>query len=230
MTREGAVWHPSPNFGPRRQAVRPDLIVIHYTAMASAEAALARLCSDAHEVSAHFLIGRDGTLWQLVDDDQRAWHAGAGSWGAVTDVNSRSIGIELDNSGQTPFSAPLMARLEPLLAGLMSDWRIPPERVIGHSDMAPTRKFDPGARFDWRRLARQGVSIWPELGHGDAGQADFPTMAAAFGYPMAASQACLTAFRSRFRPWACGPEDAVDRALITALARRYPVDGGGASA
>ena len=223
--RVGCVPHPSPNFGARRGGVLPDLIVIHYTAMATAQAALERLCDPVAEVSAHYLIDSDGTQFQLVDEAMRAWHAGAGAWGDVRDVNSRSIGIELANDGRTPFSEPQMAALERLLAGIMARWSIGPERVIGHSDMAPERKFDPGARFDWRRLARAGLSVWP----GKAGVGDFIADAVAFGYQRpdmegGAEDALLNAVRLRFRPWANGPLDDEDRAIVHDLARRFPVD------
>lgn len=127
--------------------------------MQSADAALARLCAPEHEVSAHYLIGRDGTLCSLVAEEMRAWHAGAGRWGAVTDVNSASIGVELDNDGTSPFSEPQMATLETLLPGIMTRWGIGPEGVVGHQDTAPGRKIDPGPRFDWARLARQGLAL-----------------------------------------------------------------------
>ena len=153
------IWHPSPNFGDRRDGLLPTLVVIHYTAMDSAEAALTRLCDPVAEVSAHYLIGADGTVWQMVDEAARAWHAGAGDWLGQGDVNSRSIGIELDNRGDHPFSNPQMTVLETLLAEIMTRWHIPPDGVIGHSDSAPGRKFDPGPRFDWARLARQGLAV-----------------------------------------------------------------------
>ncbi|HBR42556.1 MAG TPA: N-acetylmuramoyl-L-alanine amidase, partial [Sulfitobacter pontiacus] len=127
----------SPNHGPRRNGLRPSLIVLHYTAMDSAEAACARLCDPAAEVSAHYLITGKGETVQLVPEDQRAWHAGAGEWRGQDDINSRSIGIELDNRGNHPFSEPQMVTLETLLRGIMERWSIPPEGVIGHSDMAP---------------------------------------------------------------------------------------------
>ncbi|MEP5672992.1 N-acetylmuramoyl-L-alanine amidase [Ascidiaceihabitans sp.] len=150
--------HPSPNCGPRRNGLRPSLVVVHYTAMASAEAAIERLCDPAAEVSAHYVIGRRGEITQLVDEEMRAWHAGAGEWHGQDDVNSRSIGIELDNGGTYPFAEPQMASLEWLLPRILDRWGIGPEGVIGHSDMAPGRKFDPGAHFDWARLARQGLA------------------------------------------------------------------------
>lgn len=214
---------PSPNSGARRDGVRPDLIVLHYTAMPTCAEARARLCDPVAEVSAHWLIAEDGTAEQLVDEALRAWHAGAGAWGAVSDVNSRSIGIELANPGDAPFPEPQMAALERLLAAVMARWSIPPERVIGHSDMAPGRKGDPGPRFDWRRLARLGLSVWP--GAGDAG-ADFLASARGFGYPDLPAPAILAAFRLRFRPWASGPEAPEDRAMIADLAARFPVDAG----
>ncbi|MBC7143508.1 MAG: N-acetylmuramoyl-L-alanine amidase [Rhodobacteraceae bacterium] len=192
--------------------------------MPSCDAARDRLCDPAAEVSAHYLISESGVVEALVPEEARAWHAGAGAWGQVTDVNSHSIGIELANPGDAPFPEPQMAALETLLPAIMARWGIPPERVIGHSDMAPERKRDPGPRFDWRRLALGGLSVWPE-GQGDPG-AGFATSASALGYPEAAPGARLAAFRLRFRPGASGPEDAADRALAAGLARRFPVDGG----
>ena len=206
------------------------MIVLHYTAMASAEAALQRLCDPVAEVSAHYLIGRDGALYQMVAEEERAWHAGRGSWGAATDVNSRSIGIELDNDGGAPFSSDLMARLEALLGEVMARWEIAPARVIGHSDMAPDRKQDPGRRFDWGRLAATGLVVWPEagpIGSEEVSARAFRAAAEAFGYPSSASDAqLLGAFRQRFRPWDHGPLVAADVAAITDLARRFPVDVG----
>lgn len=219
--------HRSPNFGTRRGGVRPDLVVIHYTAMTSCDAARDRLCDPAAEVSAHYLIAEDGTVLALVPEEARAWHAGAGAWGGVSDVNSRSIGIELANDGAQPFAAPQMVVLEALLAGVMARWRIPPERVIAHSDMAPGRKGDPGRRFDWRRLALGGFSVWPE---GAGSGIGFAAAARAFGYPDVAEDLVLAAFRLRFRPGASGPPDAEDARMAEALALRFPVDAAGAGA
>lgn len=153
-----ALSHPSPNFGERREGARPSLIVLHYTAMDRADEACARLCDPAAEVSAHYLIDYDGTVLSLVDEDKRAWHAGAGGWGEITDVNSHSIGIELQNTGAEPFGEPQMASLEDLLRAIMARWGIDAENVIGHADCAPDRKVDPGEKFDWERLARQGLA------------------------------------------------------------------------
>ncbi len=223
--------HLSPNLGERRLGATPDLIVLHYTAMTSAEAALDWLCDPASQVSAHYLICEQGRTYRLVPEDQRAWHAGAGGWGVCRDVNSRSIGIELANDGHSPFAAAQIDALERLLGQIMARWPIPPQRVIAHSDMAPTRKRDPGCRFDWRRLALGGLSVWPEVTRdqpGDAearGETGFSRLAAAFGYDPAHDPATLLgAFRQRFRPWATGPLEARDMAAIADLARRFPVD------
>jgi N-acetylmuramoyl-L-alanine amidase len=221
---------PSPNHGLRRDGARPDMIVIHYTAMRSAEDALARLCDPLAEVSAHYLITEQGRTWQLVEEAQRAWHAGAGRWGAVSDVNSRSIGIELANSGDHPFPDPQMTALEDLLRGIMARWDIAPERIIGHSDMAPLRKSDPGPRFDWRRLARRGLSVWPDPTD-PAPDNDFMADAARAGWHPPADcadpqAAVLTALRLRFRPQMRGllVPDQTDRGIAASLARRFPVD------
>lgn len=155
------VQHPSGNFGTRKDGAVPSLIVLHYTAMHSAQDALAVLCNPDTEVSAHYLIDRQGCVFQMVQEADRAWHAGAGAWGEIRDVNSHSIGIELCNDGFSPFAAPLMDALEVLLREIMARWTIPPVGVIGHSDCAPGRKIDPGARFDWRRLERAGLALRP---------------------------------------------------------------------
>lgn len=212
------IARPSPNFGPRRDGARPSLVVVHYTEMATAEAALARLCDPEAAVSAHYLIGRDGSLWQLVDEADRAWHAGAGAWQGREDVNSRSIGIELDNDGHSPFAAPLMDRLESLLRAILDRHAIPPAGVIAHSDMAPERKSDPGPRFDWRRLARQGLAEWPD----HTGDPTVPLACSLdrIGYPPAVPATRLAAFRLRFRPGVSGPESAEDRACADAVAKR----------
>lgn len=221
------VEHPSPNFGPRRGGQRPSLVVLHFTGMSGPEAARVRLCDPAAEVSAHWLVMPDGTALRMVDEAMRAWHAGLGSWGGLADVNSRSIGIELANSGAEPFAAPQMAALERLLAGILRRWGIPPQGVIGHADMAPERKADPGPRFDWRRLARAGLAVWPSAGAPPADPAGFAASARRFGYPEAAPDRLLAAVRARFRPWAAGPLDPVDAGIMADLAARFPVDGAG---
>lgn len=214
--------HRSPNQGARRDGLRPSLVVLHHTDMQSAEAALDRLCDEtrAAPVSSHYLIAEDGRLWQLVDESRRAWHAGLGSWGGQGDVNSRSIGIELANPAANPFAEPQMARLERLLPGILARWQIPPEGVIAHSDLAPDRKVDPGPKFDWRRLALQGLAAWPDAEARQEGE--LARDLARIGYPVADMALALQAFRLRFRPWATGPACAEDRIAARDLALRYP--------
>lgn len=212
---------PSPNLGERRAGARPSIVVIHYTGMASCAEARARLCDPAAEVSAHWLISETGEAEPLVAESARAWHAGAGEWGGIRDVNSHSIGIELANSGAAPFAEAQMASLVALLRAVQQRWQIAPARVIGHSDMAPARKRDPGPRFDWRRLALEGVSVWPQARVGTTGS--FAENARRFGYPPLSEGLLLTAFRQRFRPWAKGPLDEQDTALIADLADRFGV-------
>jgi N-acetylmuramoyl-L-alanine amidase len=218
--------HASPNFGVRKGGAAIDLVVIHYTAMRSADDAIARLCDSAFEVSAHYLIDGHGKIVRMVDEAQRAWHAGAGRWGDVTDINSRSIGIELANTGHVPFAAAQMDALENLLRDIKKRHAIAPERVIGHSDMAPDRKIDPGPRFDWQRLALQGLSVWPLAQHDDGvSEIAFLRALEQFGYPVAIGlPAVLNAFRDRFRPRHIGPLDGVDMGLSHDLAVRFPVD------
>lgn len=216
------IWFPSPNFGPRRGGQCPSLVVLHYTAMHNAQAALERLCDPAAEVSAHYLIGREGQLWQLVQEEQRAWHAGAGEWHGQDDVNSRSIGIELDNGGDHPFSEPQMAALEGLLKQIMQRWDMLPEAVIGHSDMAPGRKIDPGPRFDWQRLSNLGLArAAPPVGGTPLLDADqslcdlFRRYARDLGYTAEVEdETLLQALRLRYRPWAQGPLSGEDLAPL----------------
>lgn len=215
----------SPNHGERRDGLRPSLVVIHYTGMESCAAARDRLCDPAAEVSAHWLISETGLTEALVPEALRAWHAGAGSWRGMGDINSRSIGIELANPGDHPFPEPQMRACETLLSAVLMRWGIPPEAVIAHSDMAPDRKRDPGPRFDWRRLARGGLSVWPEP-RAVADPSRFDAAAIAFGYPPEVSPAArLGAFRLRFRPWAVGAADAQDAAMALDLAQRYGLPG-----
>lgn len=211
---------PSPNFGDRR-GWPVALIVLHYTAMETADAALERLCDAEAEVSSHYLIAKGGTLYRLVEEDKRAWHAGAGRWAGRDDVNSRSIGIELDNDGTGSFDEALMTTLEALLADLLERHDLHPKAVIAHSDLAPERKSDPGPYFDWARLAEKGLSVWPE----PSMRGEFLRDAAYFGYPVECGErAVLSAFRQRFRPGTTGPRDVADDAMMAGLARHYPAD------
>lgn len=209
--------HPSPNCGPRRNGLVPELVVIHYTAMHSADAALDRLCNPKYEVSAHYLIAEDGTVTQLVPEHLRAWHAGAGHWMGRDDINSRSIGIELDNDGQRPFAEAQMRSLMTLLRGILDRWSIPAQGVIGHSDMAPERKFDPGPHFDWPRLEAAGLAAPRGSGCGpsDPDPETFRATARAAGYTADVSDdALLNAVRLRYRPKATGPLTAEDYAPL----------------
>lgn len=212
------IWHPSPNFGPRRDDARPELIVLHYTAMGSATGARDWLCNPDAEVSAHYVVAPDGTIWQLVIEAMRAWHAGAGEWQGRADVNSRSIGIEICNTGSTPFANPQMEAVEALLRGIMKRWNIPPEGVIGHSDMAPGRKIDPGPRFDWARLAKSGLARATPAGVAPQTR-DFEALAHAAGYTAAAPiEVKLKSLRDRHAPWRKGPICDDDLRLLAALA------------
>lgn len=182
--------------------------------MESAQAALTRLCDPATEVSAHYLIDGQGVVTQMVDEAMRAWHAGAGEWAGEDDINSRSIGIELDNRGNHPFAALQMDALEYLLRGIMARWNIVPSGVIGHSDMAPGRKFDPGPWFDWARLARQGLAGTAQDHRTDkVDEPAFLQAAQRAGYTAKAGfEDVLRSTRLRHAPWrrgALGREDFI---------------------
>lgn len=204
------------------------MIVIHYTAMTGGvEPAIKRLSMPETEVSCHYIIGEDGAVFQLVDDDRRAWHAGIGRWGACDDVNSRSLGIELSNDGASPFAARQMDALDDLLRQLMARHSIPATLIVGHSDIAPGRKIDPGPRFDWRRLARRGLAVWPGPSDSMPDAAAFRDAARRAGYTSDVDDATLLdAIRARFRPAAEGPLDARDMGLVLTLAESFPVDQG----
>lgn len=222
----------SPNKGQRRHGLSPDMVVLHYTAMHSAEAAIKRLCDPDAEVSAHYVISETGAVTPLVPEGDRAWHAGAGAWGRVRDVNSHSIGIELANAASLadmpPFPEPQMTALEILLNATLKRHSIPPERVIGHSDMAPDRKSDPGPKFDWRRLALGRLSVWTDPVEATADWGEFKAHARHFGYraPEPGNreswQSVLDAFRLRFRPFASGDLTAQDVGMMAALAFKWP--------
>ncbi|WP_114394584.1 N-acetylmuramoyl-L-alanine amidase [Oleisolibacter albus] len=201
---------PSPNHGPRPDGVRPDLLLLHYTGMPTAAAALERLCDPEAQVSAHYLIDEDGTLYRLVHEGRRAWHAGLSCWQGVSDINGRSIGIELVNPGHEfgyrPFPAAQMHSLLALAAALVRDWSIPPLRVLGHSDVAPARKQDPGELFDWAGLARAGIGAWPAPSAADDGpwsDEEVRRLLARIGYGTAWDAADGT-------PWAGGHGTAWD--------------------
>jgi len=190
---------PSPNFGPRPVGI--DMLVLHYTGMTSAAAALARLCDPAAEVSAHYLVDEDGTVHAMVAEEMRAWHAGRSWWRGETDVNSRSIGIELVNPGHEfgyrPFPPAQIAALVDLAQGILARHPIPPRNVVGHADVAPSRKQDPGELFPWATLAAAGIGLWPEP---DAATDDAVAMLEAYGYDTSDPTAAITAFQRHFRP------------------------------
>ena len=212
----------SPNHGPRRGGVPVDMVILHYTAMADLDAARDRLCDPAFEVSAHWLVTRGGACEALVPEVRRAWHAGAARWGDVRDVNSRSIGIEIDNDGAAPFPDAQVTALIDLLRGVMARHpAISPSRVLGHSDVAPSRKVDPGSLFPWVRLTEAGLALpTPDVGDEAGRLTDDLTRV---GYDPDASEADrLRAFRLRFRPGALGPATDGDAALAAAIAARWP--------
>ena len=156
---------PSPNHDARTPGVPIDILLLHYTGMQSAAEAIARLRDAAAQVSAHYLIDEDGTVHRMVPEDRRAWHAGASRWQGESNINARSVGIELVNPGHEwgyrPFPDLQMTALEKLARVIVDRHRIPSSRVLGHSDVAPMRKQDPGELFDWGRLARLGLGLWP---------------------------------------------------------------------
>ncbi len=219
----------SPNFDDRGGAPI-DMLVLHYTGMETAAAALARLVDPAAKVSAHYLIVEAGKVTALVEESWRAWHAGQSFWRGAADVNARSIGIELVNPGHEfgyrPFPEAQMAALVDLAGDIVGRHPIPARNVVGHSDVAPRRKMDPGELFDWRRLAAAGIGVWPE--EVDAGPADpgvLRGLLAAIGYETIELDATLRAFQRHFRPARIdGVLDAETARLIRGLAARVSGD------
>jgi N-acetylmuramoyl-L-alanine amidase len=194
-----AQWVPSPNFEPRK----PQLIIIHHTNMESAAAALHTLqtSNPAGRVSAHYLIGRDGTIMQLVADNERAWHAGNSRWVGRTDLNSASIGIELDNDGYSPFPAEQISALKNLLSDLVARLGIEPAQVWGHADIAPARKDDPNKFFPWRELAGAGFGLWPRAGAENSAVPpgfDSDAALARIGYDLSDKPAAIVAFHRHY--------------------------------
>ena len=213
-----ATWVPSKNFDERR----PVLIVLHYTEQDSVEQSLDTLRSrnSGGRVSSHYLLGKDGKIYQLVSDAKRAWHAGAGSWGAITDVNNASIGIEIDNDGKSPFPDAQIDSLIVLLRDLTTRLRIPPTQIIGHSDLAPTRKIDPGPLFPWKRLHDAGFGLWPADPTQDPPAGFDPWLALqAIGYSTDNRADTVRAFHHRFRGMEGTELDAQDLRILHALTR-----------
>lgn len=195
----------SPNCDARPPGSPIDMLVLHYTGMQTAAEALDRLTDPQAKVSAHYVIDEDGTLYRLVEEPERAWHAGESFWRGVSGINARSIGIELVNPGHEfgyrPFPEAQMSALVALASTLVRRYRIAPHNVVGHSDIAPRRKSDPGELFDWRRLAWAGIGSWPA--ESDLLSMDRDTVCAllaACGYETVDQQASVRAFQRRFRP------------------------------
>lgn len=226
----------SPNHNARKADV--SLLVLHYTGMDSAEAAIERLCDRDWSVSAHYVVEEDGRIVQLVDEDRRAWHAGLGVWAGERDVNSASIGVEIVNGGHCyglpAFPEAQIQAVTTLCQSIMARWAIPASGVIGHSDLAPERKLDPGEHFPWARLAGDGIGLWPDARPASGDQAvegPGPALAAlqgqlgAIGYGVNTdgvysplTRAVVTAFQRRFRPNGVdGLIDGETAALIAAV-------------
>jgi N-acetylmuramoyl-L-alanine amidase len=230
----------SPNFDERLGP--PDMLVVHYTGMETGEAALARLRDPtAPRVSSHYLIEEDGRLFQLVPEERRAWHAGTSFWKGERNLNGVSIGIELVNPGHEfgyrDFPAPQIATLIALMDEIRTRWTIPDTRIVGHSDIAPDRKVDPGERFPWKRLAEAGHGLWvepppspgPPLAEGEEGTGVFALQAGLtrLGYDSApsgkfdaATTTIVSAFQRHWRPERVdGIADGETRARLVALLR-----------
>ena len=192
---DGAQWLPSPNFDQRR----PNFVVLHQTSNNNAATALATLTDPRRRVSVHYLIGRDGVVMQLVDESARAWHAGDSWWGGMSDLNSASIGIELDNTGDEPFAEPQVLALLALLDDLRARHRIPAANVLGHGDVAPGRKVDPSRLFPWQRLAQRGFGLWCDA-PAAAAPVGFDALLGlqGLGYDVSAPAVTRQAFRRHF--------------------------------
>jgi N-acetylmuramoyl-L-alanine amidase len=232
---------PSPNHAPRPADTPIDTLVLHYTGMATGDAALARLRDPAAAVSAHWLVDEAGGVVRLVDEERTAWHAGVSAWRGHVGLNGRSIGVEIVNGGHDfglpPYPEGQIEAVLGLAREIVARWAIPAVNVVGHGDVAPMRKADPGEHFPWRRLARAGVGLWPEAGEA-APAADVGGALAAVGYALADApqptsvSAALLAFQRRFRPQGPidGRADAATRrrlgevaaAYLLAAARRAP--------
>jgi N-acetylmuramoyl-L-alanine amidase len=220
------IERPSPNHDARPAGKAIDILLLHYTGMRDAQSALERLTDAAAKVSSHYLIDEDGTTYRLVDEARRAWHAGASYWAGERDVNGVSIGIELVNPGHEfgyrSFPMAQMQALIRLSREILARHPIPPRRVLGHCDVAPSRKRDPGELFDWHGLAHAGIGLWPAPAEGPAELAAVQTALARHGYEVrptgqmdARTRGALIAFQRHFRPARLdGLPDAETRALI----------------
>jgi N-acetylmuramoyl-L-alanine amidase len=213
---------PSPNQGERRGGVKPNMLVLHYTGMPDTDAAIRHLCFPPSEVSAHYVVKEDGNVVQCVPESRRAWHAGQSAWEGETDINSCSIGIEIANPGHDhgypDYPRRQIAAVTALCRSIFTRYRIPPERVLAHSDVAPSRKRDPGEKFPWRTLNRSGIGLWVKpapivagpiyvLGESNPAIAELQEMLSRYGYAVtpsghidASTRDAIAAFQRHFRP------------------------------
>ncbi|MBU6474412.1 MAG: N-acetylmuramoyl-L-alanine amidase [Alphaproteobacteria bacterium] len=196
---------PSPNFGPRPEGKKIKYLILHYTGTETSYEALRLLQGGDkdHEVSAHYMVDEDGSVMRLVDESLRAWHAGKSYWEGETDINSCSIGIEIQNAGHDfglpGFPDTQIAAVIELCREIMARHKILPCHVLGHSDVAPGRKKDPGEKFPWQKLAEAGIGAWPESGESE--EADIDKILTQFGYdPNAELKARITEFQRHFMP------------------------------
>jgi N-acetylmuramoyl-L-alanine amidase len=211
-------WRASPNHNERK----PNFVILHYTSDATAAQSLATLRNPSSSVSAHYLVARDGSIYQLVDERQRAWHAGESRWGSTRDLNSSSIGIELDNNGREAYDPVQIASLLRLLRDIVDRYQIPPENILGHGDIAPRRKPDPGPLFPWELLAEQGFGLWCKPPYPEPSASFDPVIGLrALGYDLADTNAAITAFKAHFAPDDAAPGlSERSRALINCLNQR----------
>ena len=219
------IKNPSPNFGPRSEGTNIEFIILHYTAM-STENSLERLCDPVYEVSCHYLIDPSGICYQLVDDSKRAWHAGKSYWRGYVDLNSRSLGIELVNSGNENYPEAQMKSLIRLLKYLIGSFKLNPKNVLGHSDIAPSRKLDPGKWFNWKKLSANGVGLFPEVSTPiECDKKIFLAQAERAGFnPNTYFEHILMTFRNRCRPNFTGEFDGYDCALMQKFADAFDID------
>jgi N-acetylmuramoyl-L-alanine amidase len=201
---------------------KPNFVIIHHTAQNSCEQTLKTFTTTQTEVSAHYVICRDGTIHHMLNNYLRAWHGGAGKWGNTTDINSSSIGIELDNNGAEPFSEIQLNNLLLLLESLKKTYAIPMANFIGHADIAPTRKVDPSIFFPWKLLAEKGFGNWYADTTGQTISADFKTLDALriIGYDISDSTAAIRAFRLHFMQDTLNMLDEPAKKILFSLYRK----------
>ena len=214
---------PSPNWDARPPGTPIDTLILHYTGMPTAQAALDRLRDPAARVSSHYVVEEDGAVWRLVEEGRRAWHAGVSCWRGNTALNDRSVGIEIVNPGHEwgyrPFPALQMAAVCELCLGILRRHPIPARNVVGHSDVAPDRKEDPGELFDWPGLAANGVGLWPVPPHEAGAVDDVPAALRAIGYGDGDLPTTLRAFQRHWLPGAVsGQADDATRIRLHAVA------------